>query len=425
MGMPCKRDTFVLITGFGREHRLALEENTTMNEKLLEGIRVLTIESYGAGPWATLQLADMGAEVIKIETPGEGDISRYVPPGAKDGDSLFFQSFNRGKKSITLDLRRPEGRQAFIRLLPSMDVLFANPKGSMPEKMAITFEHLQQYNPKLVCCFLTGWGRTGPRCDHPGYDYLAQALTGMMWMGGEPDGPPARCGVSVVDMAGGTNAAMLILAGVHKAQRTGRGCTLDTSLFELALSYGNYLNSWHLTLGWEPKRLALGAHQSIVPSQLFATADGWLMVMAQQDKFYQSLVREMGLPELAKDPRFVTMADRFENREALIEILTEKFRHRTTEEWIALLEGKVPVAPVNTIPQALKDPQVEALGMLLGYDHPSLGHVKQTGPPFLINGNRPEYAACSAMGADTEQVLTEYAGFTPQEIAALRKAGAI
>lgn len=396
-----------------------------INAKLLEGIRVLTIESYGAGPWATLQLADMGAEVIKIETPGTGDISRQVPPGAKDGDSLFFQSVNRGKKSITLNLILPEGRNALNRLLPSMDVLFANPRGSMPEKMGITYEHLQQYNPRLVCCFLTGWGRTGPRRDLPGYDYLAQALSGMMWMGGEPDGPPARCGVSVVDMASGTNAAMLMLAGIHKAQRTGQGCNLDTNLFELALSYGNYLNSWYLTLGWEPKKLPLGAHQSIVPSQLFATADGWLMVMAQQDKFYQSLVREMGLPELAKDPRFVTMADRFGNREALLEILTQTFKYRTTGEWIELLEGKVPVAPVNSIPQAVKDPQVEALGMIIGYDHPSLGYVKQTGPPFLVNNNRPRYGACSAMGADTEQVLAEYADFTPEEIAALRRAGAI
>lgn len=395
------------------------------NLKPLEDIRVLSIESYGAGPWATLQLADLGAEVIKIEQPGIGDVSRQVPPGAKEGDSLFFQCINRGKKSITLDLRSQEGRDVFYRLLPGMDVLFANPKGSMPEKMGITYEHLKEYNPKLVCCFLTGWGRTGPRRDYPGYDYLAQALTGIAWMGGEPDGPPARCGISVIDMAAGTNGAMLILAALHKARLTGQGCDADTSLFEVSLSYLNYLATWHLTTGFEPKRLPRGAHQTIVPSQMFATADSWIMVMAQQDKFYQALVKEMDMPELAEDPRFKTIIDRYENRDALLEILNETFRSRTTDEWVALLENRVPVAPINTIPQALKDPQVEALGMIIEYDHPSLGRIKQTGPPFRLTGYQPSYKPCPAMGADNEQVLMEYAGITQEEISSFRNKGVI
>jgi len=393
--------------------------------KPLDDIRILAIETYGAGPWGTMQLADLGAEIIKIEVPVHGDISRHIPPGAKDNDSLFFQSMNRGKKSITMDIQTPEGRNAFNRLLPSVDVLFANPKGSMPEKMKITYEHLKAYNPGLVCCFLTGFGRSGPRRDHPGYDYLVQALAGMAWMGGEPDGPPARCGVSVVDMAAGTNAAMLILAGVHQARKTGHGCTIDTSLLEVAVSYGNYLNTWYLTAGVEPKKLPMGAHQSIVPSQLFATADSWLMVMGQQDKFYWSLVIEMGMPELADDPRFHTMKDRFENRSELIAILAKAFKSKTTGQWLQLLEGKVPVAAVNSIPRALKDPQVEALGLIIEYDHPSLGSIKQTGPPFSISHYRPEFKPAAALGADTEKVLSEYAGLTSQEIEALRVSGAI
>ena len=393
--------------------------------KPLQDIRVLSIESYGAGPWATMQLADLGAEIIKIEMPGTGDISRYVPPGAKDGDSLFYQCLNRGKQSITLDIRSPEGREAFNRLLPAMDVLFANPKGNVPEKMGITYEHLKAYNPKLVCCFLTGFGRTGPRRDHPGYDYLAQALSGMVWMGGEPDGPPARCGVSVIDMATGTNAAMLILAGIHQARLTGKGCTVDTSLLEIAVSYENYLATWYLTTGFEPKKMPLGAHQTIVPSQLFATSDSWLMVMAQQDKFYQVLVAEIGLSELAGDSRFLTMELRFQNREALLEILTQCFKSRTTAEWVELLEGKVPVAPVNSIPRALKDPQLQALGMIVEYDHPSLGHIKQTGPPFSVSGYHPGFEPAPALGADTEQVLNKYAGFTTKEISTLRRKGTI
>ncbi|MBW1999641.1 MAG: CoA transferase [Deltaproteobacteria bacterium] len=393
--------------------------------KPLEDIRILTIESYGAGPWATLQLADLGAEVIKIEQPGIGDISRAVPPGAKEGDSLFFQCLNRGKKSITLDLRLQEGRDVFYRLLPSMDVLFANPKGSMPEKMGITYEHLKEYNPKLVCCFLTGWGRVGPRRDYPGYDYLVQALSGIAWMGGEPDGPPARCGISIIDMAAGTNAAMLILAALHKARTTGQGCDADTSLFEVALSYLNYIATWHLSTGFEPKRLPLGAHQTIVPSQMFATADSWIMIMAQQDKFYQALVTEIGRPELAEDPRFRTMEDRYKNRDVLIEILAEIFRSRTTDEWVVLLGSKVPAAPINSIPQALRDPQVDALDMIISYDHPSLGRIKQIRPPFRLTRYKPDYEPCSAMGADTETVLAEYAGITKDEIDLLHTKGVI
>ena len=179
----------------------------------------------------------------------------------------------------------------------------------MPEKLGLTYEHLKEYNPKLVCCFLTGYGRTGPRENHPGYDYIAQALSGMVWMGGEPGGPPARCGVSVIDMATGTNAAFLMMAGIHQARQTGRGCTVDTSLLEIAVSYANYLNSWHLTTGWEPQKLPMGAHQTIVPSQLFQTADNWLMVMAQQDKFFVSLVNIIGLQELAEDSRFKSIKD--------------------------------------------------------------------------------------------------------------------
>lgn len=393
--------------------------------KPLADIRVLAIESYGAGPWATLQLADLGAEIIKIETPPFGDISRYVPPGEKDGDSLYFQCLNRGKKSITLDLRKPDGKEILYRLLPEVDVLFANPKGSMPEKLGLTYEHLKEYNPKLVCCFLTGYGRTGPRENHPGYDYIAQALSGMVWMGGEPGGPPARCGVSVIDMATGTNAAFLMMAGIHQARQTGRGCTVDTSLLEIAVSYANYLNSWHLTTGWEPQKLPMGAHQTIVPSQLFQTADNWLMVMAQQDKFFVSLVNIIGLEELAEDSRFKSIKDRYENREDLLLILTDHFKTRTTREWVALLEGQVPVAPINSIPEALKEPQLESLKMIVEYDHPGLGRIKQTGPPFKMNNYDPDYKPGSVMGADTEEILLNLAAFSSEEIDQFRRNGTI
>jgi len=274
-----------------------------------------------------------------------------------------------------LDLTSQKGLAALYRLLPSVDVLFANPKGNMPAKLQITYEHLKKYNRKLVCCFLSGYGRVGPRQNHPGYDFLAQALSGMVWMGGEPDGPPARCGVSVIDMAAGTNAAFLMMAAVHQSRLTGVGCTVDTSLLEVAITYANYLNTWHLSTGWEPKKLPQGAHQSIVPSQLFQTKDNWLMVMAQMDKFYVSLVKEIG----------------------------------------------VPVAPVNSIPQALSDPQVDALGLIIDYDHPVLGKIRQTGPPFKFSGYKPAFMPGSAMGDDTEDVLTRLGGYSKDELSEFKK----
>jgi crotonobetainyl-CoA:carnitine CoA-transferase CaiB-like acyl-CoA transferase len=261
----------------------------------------------------------------------------------------------------------------------------------------------------------------GPRRDHPGYDYIAQALSGIVWMGGEPGNPPARCGISVIDMAAGTNAAFLMMAAIHQSRSTGIGCTVDTSLLETSVTYCNYLNTWHLSLGWEPKKVHLGAHQTIVPSQLFQTKDSWLMVMAQMDKFYVSLVREMGLPELAEDSRFLTIKDRYQNRDALLEILTEAFKTRSTDAWVDLLEGKVPIAPVNSIPQALKDLQVDALGLIIEYDHPVLGKIKQTGPPFKYSGYKPEYRPGSAMGADTEEVLLKLGGYSKEELAGLQK----
>jgi len=401
------------------------EESAMPKRKPLADVRVLAIESYGAGPWATLQLADLGAEIIKIETPPAGDISRHVPPGAKGGDSLFYQCLNRNKKSITLDLRKPGGMDVFYRLLPEVDVLFANPKGTMPEKMGITYDHLKEYNPKLVCCFLTGYGRKGPRKGYPGYDYLVQALSGMAWMGGEPEGPPARCGVSVIDMAAGTNAAFLILAGIHQARITGYGCTVDTSLLEIAVSYANYLNSWHLTTGWEPRKFPLGAHQSIVPSQLFQTSDSWLMVMAQQDKFFVSLAQRIGLPDLLEDDRFKTIKDRYQNRDDLLAILIDHFKTRTTREWLQLLEGDVPVAPVNSIPEALRDRQVEALGLIVEYDHPTLGKIRQTGPPFSMDNYKPEPKPGSALGAETAEILETLGRFTKEDIQQFKKSGTI
>lgn len=391
----------------------------------LAGVRILAVEQYGAGPFATLLLADLGAEVIKIEHPGHGDIGRYVPPWTGDRDSLFFQSLNRGKKSIELDLKDPRGRAVFTKLVARSDVVFANTRGHSPESLGITYAQLREFNQAVVCAFLTGFGREGPRANQPAYDYIVQALTGMAALGGEPDGPPTRAGVSVVDFSAGMAAAVAILAGVHRARETGEGGDLDTSLFSTAFNLTNYVSGWVLARDYVPERMPRGGHPSIVPSQLFRTGDGWLMVMCQTDAFFRALVAGMELPALGDDPRFATMPRRFEHRTALLAILEERFLELDTATWLGRLEGTVPVAPVNDLATALRDEQVEAAGLIVSMHHPEFGELKQIAGPVRPSASPPPPTAGPALGADTDSVLQELAGIDARGLAELRAEGVI
>lgn len=389
----------------------------------LSGIRILAIEQYGAGPFATLLLADLGAEVIKIEHPGQGDIGRYVPPWTGEQDSLFFQSLNRGKKSIELNLKLADGYDVFTRLAAKSDVVFANTRGHSPESLRITFRHLAHYNPAIVCAFLTGFGREGPRVNQPAYDYIVQALTGMAALGGEPDGPPARAGVSVVDFSAGMAAAVAILTGLHRAQATGEGGDYDTSLFATAFNLTNYVSSWVLSRNYIPERMPRGAHPSIVPSQLFRTDDGWLMVMCQTDGFYRELVARLGLPKLAEDERFATMNSRFENRTELLEVLETRFSSASTAHWLNLLEGFVPIAPVNNLAAALEDPQVAAMELIVRMQHPAFGELQQIAGPIRPPAAPPPPKPGPSLGNDTWEVLHEIAGIDSKAFQSLREQG--
>jgi len=393
-------------------------------ERPLAGVRILAVEQYGAGPYATMVLADLGAEVIKIEPPRGGDIGRRVPPFTGTDDSLFFQSLNRGKRSVVLDLKHPDGRAAFTRLVAASDVVFSNARGTSAASLGITHADLAPYNPAIVCAFLTGFGREGPRADQPAYDYIVQAMSGMVALGGEPAGPPSRAGVSVVDFSAGLAAAVAILAGVHRARATGEGGDLDTSLLATALSYTNYLATWALTRGYVPERLPNGAHPSIVPSQLFETSDGWLMVMCQTDAFYQELARRIDAPELASDPRYRDMPSRLAHKNELIATLQAAFRTRSTKAWLERLEGAVPVAAVNDLPTALADPQVEALKLVFDIDHAQFGPVRQVAGPVRPSAQAPPPAPGPSLGHDTDAVLRDVAGMSDADIARLRSAGA-
>lgn len=392
----------------------------------LHGLRVLSIAQFGAGPFGTTLLADLGAEVIKIENPATGgDVARYVPPTDVDGDSLYFQGFNRGKKSVAIDLRDPGGREAFEELVRVSDGLYYNLRGDLPEKLELTYGDLEHLNPALVTCSLSGFGTTGPRAGQPGYDALVQGLAGYLSMTGEPDAPPTKCGVSVVDFASGYSSVLGLVAGLLEAQRTGRGRDVDVSLMDTAVAMLSYFASWHLNLGWEPERKPGSGHQSLVPARIFPTEDGWVSVFCAKEVFWRRLAEGLGREELLEDERFRTFADRRENREELDGLLEEAFARRTTDEWLEELEGRVPIAPVRTLSEALRDEQVRAREMILEVEHPEFGTVRQVAHPVKTEGvpARPEPAP--ELGADTDGVLRELCGFPEERIAELRERGAV
>src|SRR5215203_5780014 len=368
----------------------------------LTGMRVVTVEQFGAGPFGTLLLADLGAEVIKVEDPAAGgDVGRSVPPGAANGSSLYFEAFNRGKRSIALHLASPAGREVFTRLVATADAVFNNLRGDLPDRLGLNYAALGHANPAIVCVSLSAYGRDGPRGAEPGYDALVQAEAGWASLTGEPGRPPARSGLPMADYAAGLVAACGLLAGIVDARRTGRGRDLDTSLFDTALAMLSYQATWWLSAGIETRRLPFSAHPSIVPFQFFATADGFIAVACAKEKFFQALVQVIGTPERAEDPRFATFAARHQHRVDLIELLSQRFRERTTAEWLDQLHGQVPCAPVRDLSETLDTEALQKRGMLASYEHAQLGTVSSVGLPLRVSGFSPGYRASPALGADT------------------------
>ncbi len=392
----------------------------------LEGLRILALTQLGAGPYAMTLLADLGAEVLKIEDPVTGgDEARNVPPYAEAGDSLYFQSLNRNARSITINLRVAEGRDVFRRLAGVADAVYANPRGDLPAKLGFDYASLRDVNPRIVCCSLSGFGRTGPRAADPAYDYLLQGLAGFMSVTGDPSTLPTRCGISIVDFSGGLMSAVGLLTGLLRARATGIGGDVDVSLFDTAVSMLNYLAVWNLNRGDQPQRLADSAHPTLVPSQNFQTRDSFVVIMCMKEKFWQRLAELLGLGHLLSDPRFTTFANRLQHRGELVPMLADVFRTRTTAEWLELLRGHVPCAPVNTIAQALDDEQVHARDMVIAYEHPRFGTVREVGCPIKIDTVAPRYGPASTLGADTDDVLRELLQLDTPAIAALRAKGAI
>ncbi|WP_269333216.1 CaiB/BaiF CoA transferase family protein [Futiania mangrovi] len=385
---------------------------------------VIAVEQYGAGPFGSMLLADMGADVIKIENPAEGgEVGRHVGPFYFDkGDSHFYQAFNRNKRSITLNLKHPEGQRIFRALVAKADATLDNLRGDLPEKLGVTFDALKDANPKIVCAHLSAYGRTGSRKTWPGYDYLMQAETGYLSLTGEPDGPPARMGLSIVDMMTGLLAAYALTCGVFGARETGKGRDMDVSLFDTALHNLSYLATWYLNGGHVQGREARSAHPSLVPSALYRTKDGWIFLMCNKEKFWPILAEKLGHPEWADDPRFRTFKDRLENRDLVTEILDAALMQKTTDEWTAILGGAVPAAPVHNVAQALENPFVAERGGVADFAR----RAGEAGPPVRmltgpvrVGGAEVPARAAPALGGDTADVLSTI-GLGPDDIARLR-----
>jgi crotonobetainyl-CoA:carnitine CoA-transferase CaiB-like acyl-CoA transferase len=396
------------------------------NSLPLAGLRVLAVEQYGAGPFGTTYLADLGAEVIKVENHKDGgDVGRQVGPHFfGPGDSQFFQTFNRNKRSITLDLKHPEGKAAFRALVATADAVLDNLRGDQPGKLGLTYADLKDANPRIVCAHLSAYGREGSRKSWPGYDYLMQAEAGHMSLTGEPGGPPARCGLSVVDMMTGLAAAFGLLAGVLRARESGTGMDVDTSLFDVALHNLNYPGTWFLNAGAVTERLARSAHPSLVPSQLYRTRDGWIFIMCNKEKFWGLLAEALGRPEWIADPDFATFKARLANRERLTRMLDDALMARTTAEWIERFAGKVPCAPVHDVAQALQSAFAAERGGVAEYAYPDGRTARMLACPIRVAGATQPTRAAPAMGADTDALLRA-AGYADERIAALRKAGVI
>jgi crotonobetainyl-CoA:carnitine CoA-transferase CaiB-like acyl-CoA transferase len=391
----------------------------------LADVRVVAIEQFGAGPWGTLQLADLGADVIKIEDPAAGgDVGRYVPPFQEGEDSLFFETFNRNKRSVSLDLRHPQGRGVFEDLVRVADVVYSNLRGDQPAKLRLTYDDLKEVNPRIVCCSLSGFGMTGPRAGEGGYDYMMQGLAGWMALTGEPDGPPTKSGLSLVDLSGGYVSTIAVLAGLWRARRDGVGCDCDVSLFETALHELMYVGTWAATKGHTPPRRHNSAHPSIVPFQNFATADDWIVIACPKQRFWERLCEAIGQPELAADERFGDFAARDRNRDELTALLDRALAERTTAEWLELLaDAGVPCAPVNTVAAALEDPQARARGAVVEFDHPTLGRVRQVASPLRLSDAERPLRRAPLRGEHTTQVLVELCGYDAERVRRLGEAG--
>ena len=386
--------------------------------KPLQGVRIVSVEQFGAAPYGTMLLADLGAEVIKIENAAiGGDPARKTGPYfLGTNDSEYYQAFNINKKSVAIDLRSAEGKAALDKLIKTADALVNNLRGDLPARMGLDYKSLASVNPKLVCVHVSAYGRDNERASWPGYDYLMQAESGLMHLTGDPDRPPSRLGApSIIDQTTGLTAAVGLLSAVIQARSTGKGCDVDTCLLDVALHQLGYVATWYLNEGHTSMRQPRSAHYSVAPVQTFPTSDGWLFIMCMTDKFFGELLAAIGRTDLGSDPRFATQSLRQANRGVLTDIIDGELKRESTDFWLKKLNGVLPVAPVLDLAQALDSPFLQTTEMIHTISHPAKPAMRVLSNPIRIDGERLAQTPCSPYGADNaayvgEMRATERAG---------------
>jgi len=411
--------------------------SATPVKQALSHIRVLDLTRVLAGPWCAQNLADLGADVIKIERPGAGDDTRHWgPPYLRDADgkdtaeAAYYLAANRNKRSVTLDIASAEGQQIIRELARQSDVVLENYKVGQLKKYGLDYESLKREKPDLVYCSVTGFGQDGPYAQRAGYDFIIQGMGGFMSITGErddlPGGGPQKAGVAISDLMTGMYATIAVMAALTHRDRTGEGQYIDMALLDVQVAMLANMNTNYLASGQAPKRWG-NAHPNIVPYQTFATSDGYIIVAVGNDGQYRRFVEAGGRPDLHQDERFATNPMRVRHRDTLVPLLAEMVKARTKQEWIDALEAAgVPCGPINDLDEVFENPQVQARGLRVDLPHPSGGTVKLVGSPMRMSATPPRYdAPPPTLGQHTGQVLQDLLGYTEQQIAELRAKGTI
>jgi crotonobetainyl-CoA:carnitine CoA-transferase CaiB-like acyl-CoA transferase len=374
-------------------------------QSVLSDVTVIDLSRVLAGPYCTMILGDLGATVIKVEQPGKGDDTRAFGPPYIAGESAYYLGLNRNKYSILVDFGAPEGRERLLNLIRTATVLVENFRPGTLDKWGLGYEALKAINPGLIYCSISGYGQTGPYAQRPGYDFVAQAESGIMAVTGEIDGEPQRVGSPIGDISAAMFAAISILAALRVRDRTGQGQHIDISLLEATMSMLANVASNYLISGEDAQRFGNG-HPNIVPYQAFRTADGHIVVSCGNDRLYQSLCRLLGREDLASDPRFATNPQRVRNRHELVPILQEAFLTRKTGEWLPELRAAgIPCGPINSVAQAFSDPHIQARGYIWECDHPTAGKIRLAGSPIHLSETPTRlYKAPPLLGEDDEKV---------------------
>ncbi|MBI4252264.1 MAG: CoA transferase [Candidatus Tectomicrobia bacterium] len=392
---------------------------------MLEGYRIIETGQVIAGTGGGMILADMGAEVIKVEAPG-GDLGRNPSIAGLGPISSIFLTFNRGKKSVVLDLKKPEGKEAFLGLAARADAVIANFRPGTMDRLGLGFAALKEVNPGIVFVDSSGYGERGPWRDRPAFDLVLQGISGHMSITGEPGRPPVRHGVPTADITTALYTALACMGGLLGRARGGGAAHLEVPMFDVQLAMFGYISTMYLNKGDLPEPPG-SAHEYMVPYQAFATKTIYIVLSPREERFWKKTCEVMGIPELADDPRYKTNDLRSENRAGLLPLLEDILRSRPGEEWLDLFEkAGVPSAPVNTLDRALENEQVEAREMIRTYEYPGLGPVRMVGNPILdrVAGRNPDLRPAPLLGEDTEAVLKDVLGYSEARIASLLASGA-